>query len=257
MTKLLRERYPHPPGTAILVLALSLIVAPAAWGAGGGSLPHHFDPNLDNQASLQRGAKLFMNYCSGCHTMRYMRYSRMARDLEIPEELLRENLMLTGGEIHGHIEGTMPPAKAGEWFGRAPPDLSLTARLRGPDWIYSFLLSFYLDGSAASGVNNLVLENTAMPHVLAPLQGYQARTDGHGESEGGHDGGSGLELVREGSLDEAGYHRAVADITNFLVYVGEPAKLIRYGLGVKVIFFLLLFTVLAWLLKREYWRDVH
>lgn len=243
-----------------LLGVLLLAVVPAAWSAGGGSLPFHFDPDLGNQASLQRGAKMFMNYCAGCHSLKYLRYNRMATDLGIPEDVLREQLMLAGGEVHGHIEGSMPKDKAAEWFGTAPPDLSLSARLRGPDWIYSFLLSFYLDESTATGVNNTVLANTAMPHVLAPLQGYQtlAEEEHHGGSEGGHGGGgSGMELVREGSLDEKEYREAVADITNFLTYAGEPAKLVRYGLGVKVIFFLLLFTVLAWLLKREYWRDVH
>lgn len=247
-------------GISRSVAALLLAAAvPAAWAAGGGSLPFHFDPDLGNQASLQRGAKQFMNYCSGCHSLQYLRYNRMAGDLGIPEDVLREQLMLAGGEVHDHIEGAMPEEKAEEWFGTAPPDLSLTARLRGPDWIYSFLLSFYLDDSTATGVNNTVLANTAMPHVLAPLQGYQAPAGDHGEeAEAGHGGGApAFELVREGSLDEKEYRQAVADITNFLVYAGEPAKMVRYGLGAKVIFFLLLFTVLAWLLKREYWRDVH
>lgn len=243
---------------SFILVVLLLPVLPA-WGAGGGALPFHFDPNLDNQASLQRGAKLFMNYCAGCHSLEYLRYNRLSRDLGIPEEIVRDQLMLTRGEFHGHIEGTMPAAKAEEWFGVAPPDLSLTARSRGPDWIYSFLLSFYLDDSTATGVNNLVLENTAMPHVLAPLQGYRKRVEAHGDGEqAGHGaGGPEFEPVREGRLNQAEYRRAVADITNFLVYAGEPAKLVRYGMGVKVIAFLLLFTVLAWLLKREYWRDVH
>lgn len=239
------------------LVVLSLAAAPMAWGAGGESVPFHFDPNLDNQASLQRGAKTFMNYCSGCHSLQYLRYNRLTLDLGIPEEIVTDKLMLTRGEIHSHIEGTMPAEKAEDWFGVAPPDLSLTARLRGPDWIYSFLLSFYLDDSAPNGVNNLVLENTAMPHVLASLQGYQALGEGHGEEGDGHGAAPAFEMVQEGELSEAEYRRVVGDITNFLVYAGEPAKLVRYGLGVKVITFLLLFTVLAWLLKREYWRDVH
>lgn len=240
-----------------LMLAALLLPALPVQAAGGGSLPFHFDPDLGNQASLQRGAKLFLNHCSGCHSLEYLRYSRLSRDLGIPEGIVREKLMLTRGEFHDPIEGAMPAAKAEEWFGVAPPDLSLEARYRGADWVYSFLLSFYLDESTATGVNNLVLENTAMPHVLSELQGYQT-LGGHGETEGGH-GAAGpvFELAREGRLNEAEYRRVAADITNFLVYAGEPAKLVRYGLGVKVLFFLLLFTVLAWLLKREYWRDVH
>jgi ubiquinol-cytochrome c reductase cytochrome c1 subunit len=236
------------------MLALLLPVLPA-WGAGGASVPFHFQPNLNNQASLQRGAKLFLNHCSGCHSLEYLRYNRLARDLGIPEDIVRENLMLTRGGFQGPIEGAMPAAKAEEWFGVAPPDLSLEARYRGADWIYSFLLSFYLDESTATGVNNLVLENTAMPHVLSELQGYQVLGGAHGEGHGA--GAPAFELVREGRLNQAEYRRVAADITNFLVYAGEPAKLVRYSLGVKVIFFLLLFTVFAWLLKREYWRDVH
>lgn len=241
-----------------LVTILLVAAAPAAWGAGGGALPFEFDPNLGNEASLQRGAKLYMNYCAGCHSLQYLRYNRMAEDLGIPEEIVKNKLMLSGGQIHDHIVTSMPKGKAEEWFGKAPPDLSLVARSRGPDWIYSFLLSFYLDDSTATGVNNLVLANTAMPHVLAPLQGYQSHhADDGGESSGGHGGGPAFELVREGRLSEAEYRRAAGDITNFLTYAGEPAKMVRYGLGVKVISFLLLFTALAWLLKREYWRDVH
>lgn len=245
------------------LLGIVLMVAvPAAWGAGGESVPYHFDPNLGNEASLQRGAKLFMNNCSGCHSLQYLRYSRLANDLNIPEEIVRDRLMLTRDKFHGQIEGSMPAAKAEKWFGVAPPDLSLTARLRGPDWIYSFLRSFYLDESTGTGMNNLVLKNTAMPHVLGPLQGYQklakdGESDGHGESGGHGAAGPNFELVREGRMSPEEYERAVGDITNFLVYAGEPAKLVRYSLGVKVIAFLVLFTFLAWLLKREYWRDVH
>jgi len=236
----------------LLMLPLSALAAQA--------LPYDHDVNLGNQASLQRGAKMFMNYCSGCHSLQYMRYQRIADDLDIPEEVMESNLMMTGGKIHDTIQGTMPAEKAADWFGQPPPDLSLTARARGADWIYSFLLSFYLDDSRPSGVNNVVMDNTAMPAVLAPLQGYQARKTNDsaegGSQDEGHDGLQ-FELVQEGQLNPAEYKAAVADLTNFLVYVGEPAKLVRYALGFKVIVFLLLFTALAYLLKREFWRDVH
>lgn len=240
------------------LFTLLLMVPLTALSAGGESLPFDFDPNLSNQASLQRGAKLFMNYCSGCHSLKYMRYQRIGEDLGIPEDMMENNLMMTRGRIHDPIEGTMPSDKAAEWFGKAPPDLSLTARERGADWIYSFLLSFYLDDSRPSGVNNVVLDNTAMPAVLWPLQGFQAlqHGEGHGE-EAGHGGAPQFELVQQGRLNPAEYRAAVADLTNFLVYVGEPAKLVRYSLGFKVIVFLLIFTLLAYLLKREFWRDVH
>lgn len=243
-----------------LFIAL-LLMAPLGALAAEGSVPFHFDTNLGNQASLQRGAKLFMNYCSGCHSLQYVRYQRVADDLEIPEEVMENNLIMTGGKIHDTIQGTMPKEASADWFGKAPPDLSLIARERGADWIYSFLLSFYLDDSRPSGVNNLVMSNTAMPAVLWPLQGFQALKEGEGEQGGGHGegehGAPQFELVQEGQLNPAEYRAAVGDLTNFLVYVGEPVKLTRYSLGFKVIVFLLLFTGLAYMLKREFWRDVH
>ena len=244
-------------------IALFLMMPLAALAAGGESVPFHHETNLGNQASLQRGAKMFMNYCSGCHSLQYMRYQRIADDLDIPEDVMENNLMMTRGKIHDTIQGTMDAESAAEWFGKAPPDLSLTARERGADWIYSFLLSFYLDDSRPTGVNNVVMSNTAMPAVLAPLQGYQAlkhdesAEGGEGEAHGEGHGAPEFELVQEGQLDPAEYKAAVGDLTNFLVYVGEPAKLVRYSLGFKVIVFLLLFTALAYMLKREFWRDVH
>jgi len=247
-----------------LFFALAMLVPLSGFAAGGEAVPFHFDPNLGSQGSLQRGAKLFMNYCSGCHSLEYMRYQRIADDLEIPEDVMENNLMMTHGKIHDTIQGAMPKEKAAEWFGKAPPDLSLSAREHGADWIYSFLMSFYLDDSRPTGVNNLVVSNTAMPAVLAPLQGFQAlkHEEGeHGEEAGGEEGHGGgepqFELVQEGQLNPAQYRAAVGDLTNFLVYVGEPAKLVRYSLGFKVILFLLLFTGLAYMLKREFWRDVH
>jgi len=245
-----------------LLFALVVLMPMSVFAAGGESVPYHFDANMGNQASLQRGAKLFMNYCSGCHSLQYMRYQRIADDLEIPVDVMESNLMMTQGKIHDTIQGTMPAEKAAEWFGKAPPDLSLAARAHGADWIYSFLRSFYIDDSRPTGVNNLVMSNTAMPAVLAPLQGYQAlkhAEEGHEES-GGESHGSDepqFEIVQEGQLNPAEYRAAAGDLTNFLVYVAEPAKLVRYSLGFKVILFLLLFTGLAYMLKREFWRDVH
>lgn len=244
-----------------LYLLMLMLAAPAAFAAGGGAVPYHFEPDLANKASLQRGAKLYMNYCSGCHTLQYMRYKRISDDLDIPADMVEKNLMFTSDKINEQITGTMPD-KSSDWFGKTPPDLTLVTRWRsnGADWLYSFLLTFYLDDKTATGVNNVVMENTAMPHVLWPLQGYQkldADAD-HGES-GGHGGGHepNFSLVQAGSLSPQEYRRAVGDIVNFLVYAGEPAKLVRYGIGFKVILFLLLFAALAWFLKREYWRDVH
>lgn len=241
-----------------LFMAVVLLVPLVAMGAEGGGLPFNYKADLGNKASLQRGAQMFMNYCSGCHTLEHMRYSTIARDLGIPEDIMKNNLMMTTDEIRHQIRGTMP-AKSADWFGSAPPDLTLMARQHDASWLYSFLSSFYIDNSRVSGVNNLVAKNTAMPWVLWPLQGYQKLVQPADDaSDAEHAGeGSQFDLVQKGSLSPKEFHRAVGDLVNFLVYVGEPMQLVRYSLGVKVIIFLLIFTVLAYLLKREYWRDVH
>lgn len=234
-----------------LIMAAMLLVPLAAVAAEGG-VPFHYEYNLDNKASLQRGATLFMNYCSGCHTLTYMRYKTIAEDLNIPADIMEKNLMMTTGKIRQQIQGTMPD-KSENWFGTVPPDLTLVARRRGADWLYSFLLSFYVDPSRPTGMNNLVMENTAMPWVLWPLQGYQKLVPQEGE---GHHGPQ-FKIVQKGSMTREQFRAAMRDLVNFLVYVGEPMKLVRYSLGVKVIIFLLVFAVLAYLLKREFWRDVH
>lgn len=236
-----------------LIMAILLLIPVAAMAEG--SLPFQYNYNLSNKASLQRGAKVFMNYCSGCHTLTHMRYNTIAEDLGIPPEVMENNLMMTTKKIRGQVEGTMPD-KAENWFGTAPPDLTLVARQRGADWLYSFLLSFYLDPSRPSGVNNLVMENTAMPWALWPLQGYQKKVSAEqGGGEAAH--GAQFKLAQKGSMTPEEFRSAVGDLVNFLVYVGEPMKLVRYSLGLKVLLFLFLFTVLAYFLKREYWHDVH
>jgi ubiquinol-cytochrome c reductase cytochrome c1 subunit len=242
-----------------LIIALLLSLPVAALAAGGGGTAYTFDADLGNEASLQRGAAAFMNYCSGCHSLQYLRYNRIAKDLNIPEELVRENLMF-GTDKFGFPVASSMPVKAEVWFGTVPPDLTLTARSRGDDWVYSFLKTFYLQEGRPNGVNNLTLAGASMPHVLGPLQGWQAlqHDDAHAEGGGGHGPAApNFEMIAEGSLSPKEYDRLVSDITNFLVYAAEPAKLTRYALGVKVLFFLFIFTVLAYLLKREYWKDVH
>lgn len=156
----------------VIIVAVMLLIPLAAMGAEGSNLPFHFNYNLNSKESLQRGARLFMNYCSGCHTLSHMRYSQMAKDLGIPEDIMEKNLMMTTNEIRKPVIGTMP-AKSKNWFGKAPPDLTLIARQHSADWLYSFLLGFYLDPSRPTGVNNVVVKNVAMPWVLWPLQGYQ------------------------------------------------------------------------------------
>ncbi|MGH8528406.1 MAG: cytochrome c1 [Nevskiales bacterium] len=240
---------------ALLILAST---APFAALASSGHGPlYPFQPDLGNEASLQRGAAAFMNYCAGCHSLKYLRYNRLAADLNIPEDILKKNLMFTSDKVGDTIRVAMP-ANSKDWFGQVPPDLSLAARARGPDWVYSYLKTFYLDSSKPLGVNNLTLPGASMPHVLGHLQGWQVlKEEPAGEHGGGHGSRSPLELPQPGTLTPAEYDRLVADLTNFLVYAAEPARLKRYTLGIWVMLFLTVFTVLAYLLKREYWKDVH
>ena len=239
-------------GVAVGVLALALALPAAA--SGGAALPFSFKADTANQASLQRGAANYMGYCAGCHSLKYMRYNRIGKDLGIPDDLLKKYLMPAGAKP-GDVVKTSMPADSEKWFGRVPPDLTLTARERGPDWIYSYLLSFYIDTSRPTGVDNWVLPGAAMPHVLAGLQGYQVlhKSEGH---EGAH-GKPNFELVKAGSLSPADYKAFVGDLTNFLTYAAEPGRERRKALGWKVLLFILLFGGLAYLLKQEYWRDVH
>jgi ubiquinol-cytochrome c reductase cytochrome c1 subunit len=209
--------------------------------------------------SLQRGARNFMNYCSGCHSMQYLRYNRMAHDLQIPEADLQPNLMFTSDKPFDTIVSSLPTEDAATWFGKAPPDLTLMARERGSDYIYSFLKGFYVDPARPWGVNNIYLPNVAMPHVLASLQGLQKpefknEPDANGNA---HMVLADVKLMSPGALTPEEYDRFVRDITNFLDYAGEPIKAKRERLGVFITLFLLAGLALAWALKKEYWKDVH
>ena len=189
----------------------------------------HANTNISDTASLQNGAKLFMNYCSGCHAISFMRYNRIAKDLNLSDSLVAEHLMFAGEKPGETITTAMPKEGAAKWFGGTPPDLSLVARAKGTDWIYTYLRGFYKDDSKVFGVNNKVLENASMPDVLWSLKESKSETE---------------------------FNQDVRDITNFLDYVGEPAKLIRTSLGVWVLLFLGVLFVLTYLLKKEYWKDV-
>ncbi len=242
-----------------LIIVLLLALPGMVMAAAGGGTAYTFDPDLGNEASLQRGAATFMNYCSGCHSMGLLRYNRLAEDLGIPEDLLKANLMFTSDKVGDQIHTSMIPAAEG-WFGKMPPDLTLTARARGDDWVYSFLKTFYVDASRPNGVNNLTLEGASMPHVLGGLQGWQAvRHDDeeHAEASGHGSSAPDFEMIEEGTLSAKEYDRLVSDLTNFMVYAAEPIRLKRTELGAKVILFLIIFTFLAYLLKREFWKDVH
>lgn len=227
--------------------------------ASGHEPPFYFDADVGNKASLQRGARDFMNYCSGCHSLKYLRYNRMGRDLGIPEDLLKANLMFTSDKVGDPILSSMPAAESEKWFGRTPPDLSLTARARGESWLYSYLLTFYADTSRPTGVNNLMLPGLSMPHVLGSLQGTQVllkeEKAGEGEHEGHHK--PNFELASSGSLSPEEYKAFVADLTNFLAYAAEPGRSGRIALGFKVMAYLLVLLILTYLLKKEFWKDVH
>ena len=210
--------------------------------------------NIANIASLQRGAKYFVNYCLGCHSAKYVRYNRLGEDLQISDQQLIDNLMFTGERPFDVMAIAMKPEDAARWFEIAPPDLSLIARSRGTDYIFTYLRSFYLDPDRPTGVNNVVLPNTQMPHVLWQLQGTQRAVfaaDDHGV-EVFED----FEPVRPGELDARAFDEVVRDIVNFLDYIGEPIKRERQQLGVRVIGFLLVFLLIAFMLKKEIWKDV-
>lgn len=232
----------------------------SSWAMAAGPAVHLDKAPIDltDKASLQNGARLFQNYCLGCHQMQYQRYSRTFSDLDIPEDVGVANLMFTGEKVGDHITNNMSAKDGEKWFGATPPDLTNVARVRGPDWLYTYLRSFYADPSRPFGVNNDVFPLVGMPHVLQELQGmpykaYETRLV-DGESKEVY---VGLSTDGSGELNAEEYDRAVADLVNYLEYVGEPTKLEARALGTKVMVFLLIFFVLAYLLKKEYWKDVH
>jgi ubiquinol-cytochrome c reductase cytochrome c1 subunit len=236
-------------------LLVAIAALPAAAGTAEGGFPlEESHADVSNLPSLQRGARNFVNYCLGCHSAKYMRYSQLGEDLALTEDEVRENLMFTGERIYDTMQTAMPAERAREWFGNAPPDLSLIVRSRGSDYVYTFLRSFYEDPSRPTGVNNAVLPGTAMPHVLAGLQGLQRAR--HEKEEGGIAERLVLEPGSPGELPAAAFDSFVRDTVAFLEYVAEPHKAKREALGVWVVLFLLMFTALAWFLYKEYWKDV-
>ncbi len=243
-----------------LIIAIVAFTLPSLAIAAGGNV--HLDKadiDLTNKASLQNGAKMYVNYCLGCHSMKFMSYARMAKDLQLPEELVMENLMFTGNKIGDYMTVAMPSVDSAEWFGTTPPDLTVVARSRGTDWLYTYLRNFYIDESRPFGMNNLLFPSVSMPHVLWQLEGLKKpvyKTE-KGEDGKDHQIFKGYEYISEGSMTPAKYDKAVRDLVNFLEYAGEPAKLIRYDLGIKVILFLVIFLVVAYRLKKEYWKDIH
>jgi ubiquinol-cytochrome c reductase cytochrome c1 subunit len=233
-------------------LLTAFLFAPVLAFASGPEL--HLDHAPDkrtDQAALQNGARIFVNYCLNCHSASYMRYNRL-QDIGLSETQIKENLMFTAEKVGEPMRIAMSRDDAKTWFGAAPPDLTIVARSRasefgsGPDWLYTYLRSFYRDEARPTGWNNTVFENVGMPHALWELQGIQSK-DEHGK----------LSVVTPGKLTPEQYDEAVADLVAFLQYMGEPVSEFRKSLGIMVIVFLGILLVFAYALKREYWKDIH
>jgi ubiquinol-cytochrome c reductase cytochrome c1 subunit len=216
--------------------------------------PH--DPK--DMVSLQEGARTFVNYCQGCHGAQYMRLNRLT-GIGLTEAQIRDNLMFAADKVGETMKTSMTAKEAKPWFGVAPPDLSVIARSRGADWLYTYLRSFYRDPKTATGWNNVVFPNVGMPHALWTLQGERRLEVA--KAEAGEGGGEKLESkwvqLAPGTLSQVEYDATVRDLVNFLVYIGEPAATQRHAIGIVVLFVLGILFIFAWLLKREFWKDVH
>ena len=259
------NRYRWMP--ALLAAVLAGVMAQGAQAAdAGATYGAHWkrwqaQVNVADRASLQRGARDFVGYCLGCHSLRYERWSRLGKDLKIPPQVLQKDLIPPGQKPQDYIISPMT-ADAAKWFGKQPPDLSLIARYRGPNYLYRYLKTFYVDSARPTGVNNLVYPSVAMPDVLSSLEGLKVAVYRTVEVPGPH----GTTLKRQvfahfrqiapGSMTPAQFDQFVHDTVNFLYYVSDPQRAERHRLGVWVILFLIAFTWLAWLLYREYWKDV-
>lgn len=250
-----------------IIAVLTLVSLPLSGFAAATGYPlDHAAVDLSDKASLQRGAKYFVNYCMGCHALSYLRYSRLGRDLELIDSAVEENLIFTHDEqgvptkIGSSMIIAMDELYAENSFGVVPPDLTLVTRTRpnGSDWLYTYLRTFYLDETKQWGVNNAVFPSVAMPHVLWDLQGWQQPVFEEVVDESGqvHKVVVGVKRVTEGTLSPDEFNQVALDITNFLTYAAEPARLIRYKVGGWVLFFLVILALVSYFLKQEYWRDV-
>jgi ubiquinol-cytochrome c reductase cytochrome c1 subunit len=230
-----------------LVIAFFLTLFSAqAMAASGPVELDHIEIDITDQASLQRGAQTFVNYCLSCHSASFMRYKRMAKDLGLTEDQVKENLMFASDKIGDAMTVAMRAEDAEKWFGVTPPDLSVISRASGTDWLYTYLRTFYQDESRPMGTNNVAFKDVGMPHVLWEQQGYLSKDD-HGD----------LSQAVKGKLSEHDYNQQVYDLVNFLAYVGEPSKLQRMALAKWVLLYLFIFFIIAYALKKAYWEDVH
>jgi len=250
---------------SLAVVAVSLAMPLTANAAGGGFALETAGNDVSDTASLQRGARNFVNYCMGCHSAKYIRLSKLQETLQLTDEQMQDNLMFAADKIDETMTIAMPAGDAARWFGQAPPDLTLVARSRGTAWVYTFLKTFYLDDQAATGTNNLVLPNASMPHVLWELQGaqsasFESTTDEKTGATVDHFGDPAyfekLTQETEGTLSADEYDQFVRDLVNFLDWAGTPEQLERRTLGIWVLIFLLVFLIFAYLLKVEIWKDI-
>jgi len=240
------------------LLGVALLGLSGAAMASGSAMQGSAGNDISDTASLQRGVRNYVNYCMGCHSMQYVRYNSVGKGLDLTDEQLIDNLMFAADKVSDPMRIAMPPKMAEQWFGQAPPDLSLIARSRGADYLYNFLRAFYIDENLSTGVNNLVLANASMPHVLWELQGTQRAIFEEVEYAPGSTRLEfvGFEQVMPGTLSPEEYDMFVRDLVNFLDYAGAPEQLERTYIGIWVILFLLVFLLFAFLLKDEIWKDV-
>ncbi|UJF24566.1 cytochrome c1 [Suttonella sp. R2A3] len=252
---------------SLIILAAVFSIGAASASGGSATYPNeHFNPDVSNQESLQRGAKYFVNYCAACHSVQYQRYNRLFEDAGIPEEVGEENLIFTGAKVPEQMHNAMTAESGEKWFGKAPPDLSLTARAKGSNFIYNYLNAFYVDDSRPLGFNNSVFPGASMPNPLWQLQGLQKpvyesekhceQVDGEEVCEETHTLVD-FESVSEGELSSEQYKQVTADLTNFLAYVSDPSALDRMRIGPWVLIFIVFLTIIFYILKKEYWRDIH
>ncbi|MRI32315.1 cytochrome c1 [Endozoicomonas sp. OPT23] len=248
---------------AIITFVLSLLPVLALAAGGSGYPLDHIETDHSDKASLQRGAKQFMAYCAGCHATQFQRFERVADDIGIPHDLMMKNLMSKDSKIGNLMFNNMDEKEAKVWFGATPPDLTMVTRVRGEDWLYTYLRTFYEDNKRPWGVNNKVFPDVGMPHVLMELQGVQI--DNCGDTSptavdpltGEKVCGLTVDPKRKGSMEPKQFDQAMYDLTNFLSYSAEPMKLERQSLGIYVLLFIVLLFIVTLLLKREYWKDVH
>lgn len=230
---------------ALFVGVMSITSAQVIAATGGIHLDK-VEIDITDKASLQRGAKTFVNYCLSCHQASFMRYNRMAQDLGLTEDEVKNNLMFASEKTGETMTIAMRAEDAKKWFGVTPPDLSVIARARGTDWLYTYLRTFYLDDQKVMGTNNVAFKDVGMPHVLWQQQGYLSK-DEHGH----------LETATAGDLNQYEYNTMVQDLVNFLAYISEPSKLQRMELAKWVLLYLVLFFLVAYPMKKAFWRDIH